>query len=704
MLQLHFPDREPELCADGIAMDGGGAFLVGTRLVTPDELHLAAAEPRPANPGLTTFVPLRSPVLDWPHLLSYLSMQPSASLDKAVFFLPPSVVGPRSLSGLGRDADNLGLPVQFPAGQLTQEPPGALESTEHRALYLDQTGNPVDAADAATVQVLPLQRRGSDAYDDVAAGPVRLAEAQRLNRLVHTSAGVQLGVAPGLVNRMLEALQGGPAVRPGGPVEPVVPAAELGDAAFAAAGATAIATAEGYVDLLRAVRDLPTSRQAIVVVDGAAPAVHLVGKDAATDRLMDVDVGTAAAGPLPAQPGQIRYAEVPGDLSFAQVLGHLREELYGVGPASSWAAGTQAGLDLLQWMGNDGTIHTVEVLGSTAGLPAVGRTPQERTDEGGFQQDLMDLAEQSGRSIVVLGVGRSGDSVPLSLLPKLAHRVGVRLLDGDVPLVVTKGAVSADLLGDLDKLHADLVYQSPEFAGGGLLANLGDPPWTVRAPGAEPDQAPAAVADGLADAAILTAVRQRPEPAFAAPIHAVSALVTRPFTDVDGLRTALSNLRSQAPAQLPVVQQLAKLAPAFKAPEALLDMDLDGDGEAALGFISDGATPGSVLKPVVDALAKADPAEREARARTMLPQLAALAEHGLNDPVSTTIAETLSDMFSGNLTEAAARTKIFTLAGKLVNEPVVRGLWVTGLNDVARMLPQHVQSLTWVIEAIVDCP
>jgi len=124
MLQLLFPDQEPELCADGIALDGGGAFLLGTRLVNPDELATAAAEPRPANPGLTTFVPLRPPVLGWPHLLNYLSMQPPESLDKAVFFLPPSVVGVRSLSGLGRDADNLGLPVQFPAGQLAEEPPG----------------------------------------------------------------------------------------------------------------------------------------------------------------------------------------------------------------------------------------------------------------------------------------------------------------------------------------------------------------------------------------------------------------------------------------------------------------------------------------------------------------------------------------------------------------------------------------------------
>src|SRR5882724_5591292 len=139
MLQLLFPDQEPELCADGIALDGGGAFLLGTRLVNPDELATAAAEPRPANPGLTTFVPLRPPVLGWPHLLNYLSMQPPESLDKAVFFLPPSVVGVRSLSGLGRDADNLGLPVQFPAGQLAEEPPGALDSAEHRVLYLDKT-------------------------------------------------------------------------------------------------------------------------------------------------------------------------------------------------------------------------------------------------------------------------------------------------------------------------------------------------------------------------------------------------------------------------------------------------------------------------------------------------------------------------------------------------------------------------------------
>ena len=703
MLQLLFPDQEPELCADGIALDGGGAFLLGTRLVNPDELAVAAAEPRPANLGLTTFVPLRPPVLGWPHLLDYLSMQPPASLDKAVFFLPPSVVGVRGLSGLGGDADSLGLPVQFPAGQLAEEPPGALESAEHRVLYLDKAGNPVDAADAETVQVLPLDRRGSDAYDDVTAGPVRLAEAQRLTRIVHTPAGVQLGVAPGLVNRMLEALGAGPASRPAGPAEPVVSGAELGDVAFAAAGPTAINTAEGYVDLLRGVRDLPAGRQTLVVVDGAAPVVHLVGKDLATGRLMNVDVGTAAAGPLPAQPGRIRFAEMPADMSFAEALAHLREELYGIGAASSWAATTRGGLDLLQWLADDGAAYTVEVLGSTVGLPAVGRAPQQRVDQGGFQQDLMDLAEQSGRSIVVLGVERPGDPVPAGLLPKLQHRAGVRVLDGDVPLVVTIGAVTAEHLGTLDALHTDLAYQAPGLADGGLLANLGAPPWAVRRPGAEPDQV-VAIADDLADPAILNAVRQRPQPAVAAPIAAVSVLVTRPFSDVGGLREALANLRSQAPAQLPVVEQLAKLAPAFKAPAALLGMDIAGDGEAALGYISDGQTAGSVLKPVLDVLESATAVEGETRVKTMLPQLAALAEHGLNDPVSTTIAETLSDMLSGNGSERAAQEKIFTLAGKLVNDKVVRGRWVTALNDVARLLPQHVQSLTWVIEAILACP
>ena len=701
MLQLLFPDQEPELCADGIALDGDGAFLLGTRLVSPDELALAAAEPRPANPGLTTFVPLRPPVLDWPHLLNYLSMQPAASLDKAVFFLPPSVVGVRSLSGLGRDADKLGLPVQFPAGQLAGEPPAALESAAHRVLYLDKTGNPVDAADAETVQVLPLQRQGSDAYDDVAAGPVRLAEAQRLNRIVHTPDGVQLGVAPGLVNRMLEALRTGPA---SGPAEPVVSPDELGDVAFAAAGATAIDTAHGYVDLLRGVRDLPAGRQALVVVDGAAAtAVHVVTKDPATGSLMDVEVGTAAAGPLPAQPDRIRFAEIPAGLSFAEALAHLREELYGIGAASSWAAGTQGGLDLLQWLAGDGTPHTVEVLGPTAGLPAVGLVPRERVGAGGFQQDLMDLAELSGRSIVVLGAARPGNPVPAGLLPKLEHRAGVRLLDGDVPLVVTTGAVTAELLRTLDALHADLVHQAPGLSDGGPLANLGAPPWAVRKPGAEPGQAPAAHADDLADPAILNAVRQRPRPAFAAPIPAVSALVTRPFTDVGGLREALNNLRPLAPTQQPVVEQLAKLAPAFKAPAALLGMDLAGDGEKALGYIGDWQTPGAVLKPVVDVLESATAVAGETRVKTMLPQLAALARHGLNDPVSTTIAETLSDFLAGNASESAARTKIFKLAGQL-DDLAVRGRWVTALNEVARLLPQHVQSLTWVIEAIVACP
>ena len=110
-----------------------------------------------------------------------------------------------------------------------------------------------------------------------------------------------------------------------------------------------------------------------------------------------------------------------------------------------------------------------------------------------------------------------------------------------------------------------------------------------------------------------------------------------------------------------------------------------------------------MLKPVVDVLESTTAVAGETRVKTMLPQLAALARHGLNDPVSTTIAETLSDFLAGNASESAARTKIFKLAGQL-DDLAVRGRWVTALNEVARLLPQHVQSLTWVIEAIVACP
>jgi hypothetical protein len=594
------------------------------------------------------------------------------------------------------------MPVQFPAGQLTAEAPGALENAADRVSYLDREGHPVAAADAAFVQVEPLNRRGSDAYADVGAGRVALTAAQRLNRLVHTPDGVQLGLAPGLVERMLLELPGIPAGRT---AEPAVAADQLGDLAFAAAGVTGIRTADGYAGLRTGVRDLPPGGHAVIVVDhGDATTVFQVTKDPQTDGLMLVDAGTAAPGLLPSVADRVRYGEVPGELSFADLLTRLGTELYGASPALTWASATKDGLQLLQWLGDDGAEHTVEVIGSAQGLPAVGRTAQERVDEGRFQDGVMDLAESTGRSLVVLGVARAGEPVPLTLLNDLARRVGVHALDGDVPLVVTNGTVSADLRAELDRLHADLVYQAPGLSTGGLQANLGAPPWAVRVPGAGEDEV-AAVSDELSDTPIVDAVRQKPAPAVETPVHQLSALVTTPVTATRAeLTRLLDGVRSLGADQRPVATRLAGLTTAFRPQAALLNLDHAGGREGTLDYLSDPTAPGAVLGPLRAVPETATPAEREVQVRQMLPELAALAGHGLNDEVSMTITRVLDRLFAGEMTEAQARTEIFTLAGKLVNESAIRNTWVTALNDVARLLPQQVETLTWTIEAILDCP
>jgi hypothetical protein len=704
MLNLIFPGKEPELCADGIALVGKGTYMVGTDLVKPSELSAAERLPRPVNPGLTTFVPLRPSLLGWGPLRNFLSMQPATSLDKWLFFLPPSIVGGRSLSDLGRDADHLGMPVQYPAAQLTEEPPGALENAADRVRYLDLEGNPVDLAAADIVQVEPLNRRGANAYDEVMAGAVKLAPAQRLDRLVHTLTGVQLGLAPGLVNRMLtEVLGGGP--RPAG--QALAPATELGDLAFTAAGVTDVHTAQGYAELSRAVRDLPAGAQAVIVVEGAATGVFQVVKDPATDGLMLVDTASAAPGELPKEADTIRYGRVPEGQSFAETLEGLRADLYGTDTtAPSWVATTRDEVQKLQWIDSSGTLRTVEVLGSTLGLPAVGRTAQERVDQGKFQDGVMDLAEQSDRSMIVLGVDHPGEPVPLALLDSLAHRVGVHVLDGDVPLVVTNGTVNADLRAELDKLHADLVYQAPGLSSGGGLLNLGLPPWAVRVPGAEPDET-AAIADELADDAIVDAVRQRPAPAVEAPARELSALVTTSVTSAtrEQLVERLNSVRSLTTDQRPAATELAGLTSAFRPQAALLHIDHVGGREETLDWLQNPTEAAAMLGPLLNvSKATEDVTVRETQVRALLPELAALARHGVNDEVSMTIAEKLNGLFTGEISETEARTAILGLAGKLVNETVIRNKWVTALHEMSRLLPQHSRIFTWVAEAILDCP
>ncbi|WFE48830.1 hypothetical protein [Micromonospora sp. WMMD1155] len=700
MLRMIFPDAAPELCADGIALTGDGAFLVGSRLVTADELEAVAAQPRPVNPGLTTLVPLKPPVLTWPHLLTYLEMQPSRSLDKAVFYLPPAVVGSRSLSDLGRHADELRMPVQFPAAQLLDEAPDALVGAADRVSHLDRAGTPVAPADADFVQVEPLNRRGADAYADVGDDLVPLTPAQRLFRLVHMPEGVQLGQAPGLVAQMLRRLPGGPVQA----ADPVVAPEQLGDRAFEVAGVTEVHTPEGYADLRAGLRDLPRGGSALVVVEhGNGVGVFQVTHDPLTESLMQVDVATGAPGLLPNGADRIRYGQASAEQSFLGLLNELRQELYATTPTRSWASATTDGQHLLQWRGDNDAEHSVEVIGSTKSLPAVGRTAHQRIDDGTFQSGVMKLAELSGRSLVVLGVDRPGQPMPLTVSNDLAARVGVHALDGDVPLVVTNGTVTADLRAELDRLHADLVYQAPGMSTGGGL-NLGAPPWAVRTPGAADDEV-AVVADELDDSAIVDAVREKPAPAVEAPAHQLSALITTPLTaGREELDRLLNGVRDLGTDQRPAATALAGLTTAFRPQVALLNLDHVGGREGTLRYLAEPATPGAVLNPLRAVPETATPAEREIQVRQMLPELAALAEHGLNDQVSTTITSVMDTLFAGAMTEADARTRIFTLAGQLANEPAIRGQWVTALNDVARVLPQHVQTLTWVVEAIIDCP
>jgi len=675
-LQLLFDGSPPELCADGIAV-GPDALFVGSNDVRPEQLHAVQAEPRPTGPGLTTLVPLRADVPSWPRTRTYLDLYPPESLDKTVFHLPTSVVGPQSLAGLGRTADGVGVPVRYAAADLIDDPDAAAPPAEYRVIGLDDAGEQADLGSAAWVQVAPAVPRARGAYENLPDADVWLGDHHARLLLVPTADGVQFGLPTDLVTRFYkQALRANAITTP--------PIADP----FAATGTTPT-DAGGLSALHLALQNLPPEGHALVEAGG----VYLVIRDPHTGALATIDVPGSTASLLPHEPGPIRFAELPGTMSAADRMAGLRDDIYGA-RSGSFAADTRDGLELFTWTTGSGEPQAIEIFGPRAAIePYLGK--------------LAAIAEELDQPIVVAGVERPGDRLDEGIAGQIDARIEVYGFDAVVPLVVTLADLAhpsaGPLLSMLDTRNASVAYQAPGLStgDGGLLANLGAPPWAVR----EPRRAtPAKVADDLAPDLVLAGGAVRRTPAFEPPSPAVAGYLTTGLTEPETVRESFGRFADGLEAEHSEVTGVAGRVPAYGGHEAMIGLARDGHLDSTLAWIGDRSSPGAMVKPLLDVAATASEDDRGQQVRTMLPQLAKLAGHGLGDLISQRIAQTISDLIEGLITEDQAREAIFGLAGLLPQDTDVRLKWILELRTLSQTVPQFDGILTHVGDAIMKCP
>ncbi|GAA5179179.1 hypothetical protein GCM10023322_08390 [Rugosimonospora acidiphila] len=671
-LPLLFSNRPPELCADGIAI-GPDALFVGVNDVPPDELATIAAEPRPVASGLTTLVPLRPDVVDWPRLQTYLGLYPAESLDKTVFHLPTSVFGPKSPAGLGDIADRLGVPVRYARAALTDD--GAvLELGEHRIVYLDDVGEQVGPGTGTWVQIAPLTTRAVGAYEEIPDADVTLGDQHARQMIVLTPDGVQVGLAPTLVQRAFPQALRGTATA----VEPVADP-------FTATGTTPVEV-PGYSALQFGLRDLPPGGHALVGAGG----VFLAVRDPRTGALGMIDVAAAAPALLPREAGPIRFATLPGAASVVERLSGLRDGVFGVRDGS-FAAGSRDGLELFAWQAATGERMSIEVIGARdAVAPYLGK--------------LAEIAEQLDQPMIVAGVQRPGGVLAGGIAAKLNERFEVYGFDRTVPLVVTLADLgrSGELLKVLTTRNAAVLYQAPGLsAGDGLFANLGES-WAVREP-AQP--VPTKVADELSADLVRDGGGTRRAPAFEPPTWSVASFLTQRLTEPEVVRESFGRFGAGLDAVRAEVAQVDDRVPeTFAGHKAMIGLAANRHLDSTLTYIADRTSPGAMIKPMVDATATGSPAEREAQLKEMLPHLADLAGHGLGDVVSQRIAQILSDMITGELERGKALESITPLAGQLSQDTAVRVEWVRALRALAAKVPTYDEIFTEVGTAIMKCP
>ncbi len=629
------------LCATGIVM-GKDVLFLDSQGLSRARVEEAVERPRPEAPGMMTLVPLKSGMVDSERLRLYLDRYPAESLDRSVFVAPPELVGDRSLAQLGEWADRLGMPVRFPVRALDTTVAGDLPLAQHRVLDLDAAGTQVTPGTGEWVQVLPAATRAA----------VAEALLNGSQRLVLTSEGAQLGMPPDQVRRLLnDALSGHRTIT-----------APLRKDVIAAVGTTP-SEADGYVHLSYVLRDLAPGGQVLVV---AADRPFLVTRHKDSENLAVIDVAAAEPGLLPLQPGTILYADLPAGFDLAG----LRETLYGVQAQEP---------ELFQWRTAGGDTYAIEVIGPDTGvrqhLPV-----------------LAQLAQDLAQPMIVAGVQRPGAAVTGQVRATLDERLEVFGWSGEVPLVVTLGDV-ATLEETLTTRNAAVLYQAPGLSTGGSLVNLGPPPWAIREPGTKQ---PATVREDLSADLIGDSGVVRRRPPFERPTMAVGNFLTTRLSEPETLRGTIRQMGADPRLQLGQVEEISARVPAFAGHRAVLHLANAGKLDATIDLLSERTKPGAIFGPLLTGAPPQVPA--------LLPQLAALADQGLDDVVSYRLTMALSDLIGGTRPREKVVADINELGPQLPKAGGVRGEWVVELAKLRPLLSEHPGVLDDVMQAVVRCP
>ncbi|WP_432990721.1 hypothetical protein [Dactylosporangium sp. CA-233914] len=690
-----------ELCADGrtVFLPGGGLALGATGVLAPHDPFAVQA-----NAASMLFGSVATPVfadaalLTPPYLLllGLLDRQPLDALDLVQVVLPASP-DPLSLPGMGQLADTLGVPVaafraQLTPDELTPEELGrALPLAQHRVVHLDEAGQMTAAATGVTVRVMPQSSRAPKPWLGVPEEALAsLAGKPYLpGRIVFSDKGVELGLPAALVS-----YQYGSVLRKHGlGAKARSWSGGFDDAAFAAVGAKRVEDLGGYVELLYKMDQANSGKHALVAVDApAGPSVYLaVSGDARTVSVFDL--ANSAPALLPKDASRVRFALLPDVLTVEDRLDALGAAWFGTqapsvaGTVPSWAAATQAEVDLHSWRDAAGTIRTIEVIGSVGNVPAA------------HLAVLAEAAEVIDEPIVILDTDRPGEQPSRERLALLRRRLEVHGFPagGDAesagqvrtaPVVYTRthvppAAMKSELTEVLDTYGAALVYEAPgrsaDGVGAGLL-NLGTA-WTARRPGGADgdatDGAAPPVEATLTVELIRAATNMRRAPAFTSPGVPVAAFLSSPLNDPEAIVAALRRDGSALPDQHAQLAGVVERVPSFAGHHAVL----------------------SLTKPLL----QADATSSGSLGR-MAPLLAELAGVRFNDNASHAILGAIGDLIEDRTTHEEAKDAIWRYRRDLP-QGNVRSDWIRKINALTPLLPEHHKGvMEWVAVAIMTCP
>ncbi|GAA5179135.1 hypothetical protein GCM10023322_08240 [Rugosimonospora acidiphila] len=688
-----------DLCGDGRTVVGETALLLLNEPPRSGDTRVLARDPGLSMPAVSQFS-LVDLAPGAALVRRFLELRPVESLDRLVETRPPAE--PTDLVSLAERADLLGVPVQTRASNLPANREAKPPLAAHRVIDLDDSGTMTAPGTGDVVRVVPTRSLISrppfaDQPDEAMA--IIAAKPYLSGRIAFVDHGVELGLPARLVdNAHAEALR-----RHG--IDDVVRGLDgRFDEVFGLAGVAGEAL-DGYVDLLYRMERAPVGTHGLVAVeDGDDARVYLAVRD--PNGVSVIDLGTSWAASLPTDPTRVSLAMLPESLTVAQRLDSLARAWVDPQRSGSRSGDRPAGVELFGWTSGDSP-RAIEVIGSVADEPA------------GLMQKIAEAAEQIDQPVIVLGARRSGEAPQADQLMLLRERLEAFVgLNGQMPVVVTRGAEpdrpvagsEATLVDILDLYQVSVLYQTPTppaalgergpGAGAGLL-NLGNW-WVLREPG---EAGHTESADTLTPGLLARGAAPDRRPAFAVPSRSVSSFLTTPLSDLAALEASLDSIMANSSARRAEVQAAVARVPTKDAHGALVELAVLGQGEAALNVVrANGGRGDEIIEPLLN-IGHPDPQAQDDNTFTeVLSQLATVAGEGLNDSVSQAILSSIAKLIAKTMTEPQLKVEIARHRDQLPREGHVRPDWVRRMNRLMRSWPAHQEILSWVAQAILECP